>query len=558
MKPVDIFIAYSHEDLAFKEELKKFLRPMLREGRISLWDDYDIEAGQDWDATIKTRLYGADLVLLLVSSDSLASDYFYGKEVEVSLERHQRGEAVVVPVVLRHCDWEETPLGSLEALPEKGRPVVEWPTRDQAFQDVVTRLRRVVEAIDTRRKNAAAETEALRHFQSAVTAADHLFEKQDWAEARRAYAHAIGLHRKGFTPEKQTLEQRRNQAEQEARLVQKNQNRPEKRPFVAPSRETFLRTGLLMALLLAIGFLFWELSKTDQSRPATLKTIPRPAEQTKPLTTAPDMAYVQGGSYEMGDVFREGGYDEKPVHRVTLSDFYMGKYEVTFEEFDAFCVATGRANPSDEGWGRGRRPVIHVDWYDAVEYCNWLSEQQGLKPVYRIDKSRKDPNNQDINDDKKWTVTADFGAKGYRLPTEAEWEYAARERGRKVRFGNGQDIIRPAEVNFNASAMYKKTYSVTGEYRGKTVEVDSLSANSLGLKHMSGNAGEWCQDWYDSAYYSTSKDARDPNGPASGQFRVVRGGAWYLNPESCRVANRYYGRPDIRSNAVGFRVVRRL
>jgi hypothetical protein len=204
----DIFIAYSHEDLGFKNELKKFLRPMLREERISVWDDFDIEAGQDWDAKIKERLYGADIILLLVSSDSLASDYFYGKEVKVSLERHAKGEAVVVPIILRHCDWENTPLGGLEALPEKGRPVVEWPTRDQAWQDTVSRLRRVIENIEKQRKTANEHGEALRAFKAAVEAADHLFSNQRWQEARAAYSHALAAHLPGFLPDRSQVTQK--------------------------------------------------------------------------------------------------------------------------------------------------------------------------------------------------------------------------------------------------------------------------------------------------------------------------------------------------------------
>ena len=213
---IDVFIAYSHFDLTYKDELKKFLRPLLREERISLWDDFDIEAGQDWNAKIKERLYGADIVLLLVSADSLASDYFYSKEVKVSLERHGRGEAIVVPVILRHCDWAETPLGSLEALPEKGRPVVEWPTRDQAFQDVVSRLRRVVQSLEQRHLTATAQAEALRQFQAACLAADHLFGKRDWVEARAAYASALAAHQPGFEPDRALLQTR--QADCEAQL----------------------------------------------------------------------------------------------------------------------------------------------------------------------------------------------------------------------------------------------------------------------------------------------------------------------------------------------------
>ena len=217
---IDVFIAYSHSDLPYKDELKKFLRPLLREERISLWDDFDLEAGQDWDAKIKERLYGADLVLLLVSADSLASDYFYGKEVKVSLERHARGEAIVVPVILRHCDWTATPLGSLEALPEKGRPVADWPTRDQAFQDITSRLRRVVQSLEQRRQNATAEADALRQFQAACLAADHLYEKRNWREAALAYSSALAAYHPGFVPDQTTLQARQADCERQIRAEQ--------------------------------------------------------------------------------------------------------------------------------------------------------------------------------------------------------------------------------------------------------------------------------------------------------------------------------------------------
>lgn len=198
----DIFIAYSHEDLDFKNEFKKFLRPLMRDRLVSIWDDYDIEAGEDWDAAIKERLYGAGVVLLLVSADSLASDYFYGKEVEVSLARHARGEAVVVPVVLRHCDWKNTPLGELEALPEKGRPVVQWASRDEAWQNVVERLRGLLATIEERRKKEHQIAGKYRQYTAAVTAAEHLAHKKNWQEARQAYTDALALHQPGLAPDR--------------------------------------------------------------------------------------------------------------------------------------------------------------------------------------------------------------------------------------------------------------------------------------------------------------------------------------------------------------------
>jgi formylglycine-generating enzyme required for sulfatase activity len=267
------------------------------------------------------------------------------------------------------------------------------------------------------------------------------------------------------------------------------------------------------------------------------------------------MVLVKGGTFPMGDQFREGSSDELPVHNVTLGDFYISKYEVTFDEFDAFCDATRRDKPDDRGWGRGRRPVINVDWYDAVEYCNWRSQKENLSAYYNIDKNKKDGNNQNSSDDKKWTVTINAGANGYRLPTEAEWEYAAREGGKKWRFGNGRDIIDPSEINFDASASYKKDYSVVGTYRNKTVSVDDLSANILGLKHMSGNVWEWCSDWYDSEYYKNSP-ASNPRGATSGTSRVLRGGSWGYFPRDCRVAFRLWNDPVSRYFNVGFRVAR--
>ncbi|MCB9294089.1 MAG: formylglycine-generating enzyme family protein [Lewinellaceae bacterium] len=277
-----------------------------------------------------------------------------------------------------------------------------------------------------------------------------------------------------------------------------------------------------------------------------------PAATVRP----PDnMVFIQGGSFEMGDTFGDGSDDEKPVHTVTVSDFYLAIHETTFDEFDAFCDATGRDKPNDQGWGRGRRPAINVDWYDAIEYCNWRSQKELLQEVYQIDKSRKDPNNGNSGDDKKWIVTVNWNANGYRLPTEAEWEFAARQRGEKVRFGNGKNIADPAEINFDGN-WEPKPYSKEGIDRQKTVEVGILSVNNLGLYDMSGNVWEWCWDWYDSGYYGKSKNSRDPRGLDSGSFRVIRGGSWGDYPAYARCADRVNVTPDDRNVGLGFRLAR--
>lgn len=258
----------------------------------------------------------------------------------------------------------------------------------------------------------------------------------------------------------------------------------------------------------------------------------------------------------MGDVIGDKEQTNESVHVVTVGNFWFAKNEITFKEYDAYCSATGNELPNDNGWGRGQRPVINVDWYDAIEYCNWRSSQEGLKVAYSINKSVKDPNNTNTNDTKRWQISLNENANGYRLPTEAEWEYAARAGGKKVRFGNGKDIAVPSEINFNPSPDSKKQYDMTGEYRQKTVPVGSLnSPNALQLHDLSGNVWEWCWDWYDSGNYGKSATS-NPQGPSFGSHRVCRGGSWGDNSAHQRVSYRNFVMPSVRGFYLGFRLAR--
>jgi formylglycine-generating enzyme required for sulfatase activity len=253
------------------------------------------------------------------------------------------------------------------------------------------------------------------------------------------------------------------------------------------------------------------------------------------------MQAIPAGTFQMGDTFGDVLFrDELPVHAVTLSAFELARFELTFEEYDLYCDSTGVKKPNDRSWGRGRRPVININWFDAVKYCNWLSEQHGYTAVYRIAGEE---------------VTANWFANGYRLPTEAEWEYAARSGGKQHRFGNGKDTLRSTEANFNASPEYVKAYSKPGEYREKTTTVGSFGRNGSGLADMSGNVLEWCWDRYGADYYEKSSSS-NPKGPGEGAYRVIRGGSWDDNPAICRAAFRLDGEPTIRSNGVGFRLAR--
>ena len=289
-----------------------------------------------------------------------------------------------------------------------------------------------------------------------------------------------------------------------------------------------------------------------------------PINSTGPTRVAlPEgMVNVPGGTFQMGDTFGEGANDEKPVHTVTVSPFQMGRYEVTFAEYDRFTAATGKKQADDE-WGRGQQPVINVSWFDAISYCNWLSKQQGFTPVYGLTNQQK--KNQwaqanygmELADDE--SVAMDWNANGYRLPTEAEWEFAASytDGQRKARFGNGKDFLKPGEANFNASAGYEKSYSEVGLYREKTVLVGSLnSPNVLGLHDLPGNVREWCSDWYNTGDYKFSETINPVEIKQYDKYRSTRGGAWVSQPSECRSENRFRQNPNSRLTYYGFRLVR--
>jgi len=219
-------------------------------------------------------------------------------------------------------------------------------------------------------------------------------------------------------------------------------------------------------------------------------------------------------------------------------DFYMGKYEVTFNEYDAFCDATGRSKPGDYGWGRGIRPVIYVSWWDAIAYCNWLSQKEGIPVAYRLRGESSEGQMLDANGNVTTDITKVLG---YRLPTEAEWEYAAR--GGKYNSPykySGSD-------NVGDVAWY---WSNSGS---KTHEVGTKAPNDLGIHDMSGNVWEWCSDWW-CLYTETPKT--NPYNSATGSDRVVRGGSWNSNATFTRVADRSSSSPTYANFHLGFRICR--
>jgi len=261
----------------------------------------------------------------------------------------------------------------------------------------------------------------------------------------------------------------------------------------------------------------------------------------------PNLIALKKGSFKMGST--EGYQDEQPVHKVTLSAYQLADTPVTWWQYGLYCRENGLELPNDSGFGKGDKPIINFTWKDAILYCNWLSQWQGLTPAY----TWKEEGAQ--------YPDCDWKASGYRLPTEAEWEFAAaRERGKKVRFGNGKNEAKVDEMNFDAESAYNtQDWVQKGKSRFKTTSVYAFPPNALGLYDLSGNVWERCWDvWSESDYYTQSKGATDPHGPETGDLgiRVVRGGSWYSFASNCRASCRNWDHIEYRNSDVGFRLAR--
>ncbi len=259
--------------------------------------------------------------------------------------------------------------------------------------------------------------------------------------------------------------------------------------------------------------------------------IPNLPPEAKPL----EMVLIPAGTFTMGSPFIEIGrdLDEGPQHEVTLTQsFYMGKYEVTQMQWQAMMGY----NPHSYHAGINK-PVGYVSWYESVRFCNRLSNLEGLREVYDEDENTWEPN---------------FNANGFRLPTEAEWEYACRA-GTTTRFYWGDD---PNETEIDDYAWYEENSSVWIDdgYWKTTHEVGQKLPNNFGLFDMSGNVSEWCTDWYDSDYYSRSLGI-DPVNLQENDYKVVRGGRYNDDTEFCRSASRSRGSPSDGWSHRGFRLV---
>ena len=273
------------------------------------------------------------------------------------------------------------------------------------------------------------------------------------------------------------------------------------------------RTGLIQVAVDAVNQYLAATGTAGGFHQEALALLDEARQMMLPLE--PEMVVIPAGRFWMGCVSEKDCYDEEmPVHMVMIGSFALSKYEVTFEEYDRFTAATGRKRARDGGWGRGRRPVAAVAWNEAVAYTEWLSAETGLR---------------------------------YRLPTEAEWEYAARA-GSLTAYSWGNEVGRGRANCDGCGSQWDNE---------KTAPVGSFRANAWGLHDMHGNVSEWVQDcWHDNYRGAPADGSAWESGDP--ELRVFRGGSLSLVPTHLRVSYRSWFTTGLRNHFIGFRVARTI
>ncbi len=324
---IDIFCSYSHVDEPLWRELEKHLEGLRRQGLIRVWSDRKIGAGSEWAGAIDSNLDSAQVVLLLISADFLASDYCMNIEVTRAISRHARGEAVIVPVVLRPVDWEGHPLKRFQALPSHGRPITEALNRDEAFREVVVGLRRIISESPSSRKGEriaeqrtepngdAAAVSILGRFAEATTPTDKSSRQRTWRQRFGSFLLALGL--------------------------------------------------ISIGPIIYVG---WQ---------RAAKPLPRlivPAVRINQVDGLPYVRIPQGNFLRGCDPKAPGcPADAQPQHLLTISYMYwIGQTEVTLRAYKRFSQLTGHPLPPATPFAEyPDYPVVNVSWSDASDYCSW-------------------------------------------------------------------------------------------------------------------------------------------------------------------------------------------
>jgi formylglycine-generating enzyme required for sulfatase activity len=602
-QPIKVFLSYSHQDDELRKELSSHLSSLANEKLIEPWHDRNIDAGSSWANEIDQNLAQAEIILLLVSSDFINSRYCYSIEMEAALTRHKASEVQVIPVIIRDCDWTRSPLGQLQAIPRDNQAVASGRdkyARDTLWLKVVKEIGKVAEQIRDLRVadfTAQQQAEAGQRYRSQAeeyyqdgflspaemallkkaglgepqaeailqelqaTYQQHQSNLEEYRQvlvAEWAEQESLSANQRSLLQDLQTdLGVSNSEAEQVEQKVLAEKQAAVKREqnlrrfgeelqkavnaeyplnnYVESGLDNFQQSLMLIdvdvapikANILADAevalqedrqkrFFDFEVITVDEKGQEKSRTNKTAEFVDKNLgdQVILSMVKILGGSFQMGSLLGKGLDFERPQHEVQVSEFWMGKYPVTQAQW-RYVASLPRekselgANPST--FDGDNRPVEQVSWNQAIEFCQRLSRKTGNE---------------------------------YRLPSEAEWEYACRA-GTLTDFYFG-DALTPKLANYDKNEVTTK-------------DVGIYLPNAFGLYDMHGNVCEWCQDYWHDSYQGAPQDGSAWTSADAGKdnYRLVRGGSWNANPSNCRSAVRNTHNPDGRTYNIGFRVVSR-
>ncbi len=518
-----VFFSYSHADEPLKNELVKHLGILKRQGIISTWDDRQIPPGGEWNQLINENLNAADIILLLVSADFIHSEYCWGVEVTTAIKRHEAGEACVIPIILRNVDWQSAEFGKLQALPKNALPVKSWNNQDDAFtnvaQGIKSAAKQLIEERQQKQKRATKEAAIAQYRQKAEEFASDGEISLVESEILKDLQENLGL----TDSEAKAV---RDKALEPYGIYKKNIDKY--RLFLTkfvdeqgyPLNETAKNEFKKLQQ-------YYELKDEDVVRLEKEQEVEYQKQQAEFFSenlgngVVLEIVPIPGGKFLMGSPENEPErYDfESPQHTVTIQPFFMGKFPVTQSQW-AIVAALKKVNidldPDPSRFKGANRPVERVSWDDAIEFCARLSNKTG---------------------------------KTYRLPSEAEWEYACRA-GTTTPFYCGETITTDL-ANYDGNYTYNS--GTKGEYRKQTTDVGKFPPNPFGLFDMHGNIWEWCQDGWHENYNGAPADGSP--WMSENDNRLLRGGSWLNDPWDCRSADRDGLARDDRGSSVGFRVV---
>jgi formylglycine-generating enzyme required for sulfatase activity len=523
--PLKVFISYSRKDEDFAEELLTGLALL---GFQPYLDKHDIVAGEDWEARLGRLIEAADTVVFVISPDAVASERC-AWEVERTIVLKKR----LLPIVWRRVDEAQVPsrLRQLNYI-FFDRPLMSVPSLAMLATALKTDIDWVRE--QTRLGEAALRWDARGRAEALLLRGEELASARGWLAAQPQYASEPTLLHLEFISSSEDAEEARTAVEQQrldqmrAALEREKSAVERAKAAVQRTQRALASTAALFACIVVggVGWYYEGPLKEQYHWRVAMGPLVLATHEEVQLAAVPGAAFkecargcptmivVPAGKFMMGSV--EGGSnDEMPQHEVAIAKpFAVGKFEISFAEWDECTTAGSCPTVSDNGWGRMNRPVVLVSWEDAKRYVAWLAGLTG---------------------------------KDYRLLSEAEWEYAARA-GSTTAYWWGPEI---GTGNANC-------YSCGTQWDGKqTSPVGIFKPNAFGLYDMLGNVWEWVEDDWHSSYRDAPIDGSVWRG-GEDTSQVIRGGAWGNNPAELRSAYRGWNRPGSRRINIGFRVARSL